>query len=197
MMRQMIQSRIKNNSPDLVVIEDVALQSSAKTVIQLAQLQGAIIGASNVTVDDGNLQINEASLKAATIALLENEKAATKDAAIQAILQKSIDELSSGVISITDYLKGLNTGLDDADSKLDKFQSGFSDITDFGQVELVDKEVFCQIIQCKLLRIYLACFIHLPHTPRRPPDVKSWTTFFTNKFEKSQKNKPYKVFSRF
>ena len=30
-----------------------------------------------------------------------------------------------------------------------------------------------------------------------PPDVKSWTTFFTNKFEKSQKNKPYKVFSRF
>lgn len=44
-MRQMIQSRIKNNHPDLVVIEDVALQSSAKTVIQLAQLQGAIIGA--------------------------------------------------------------------------------------------------------------------------------------------------------
>lgn len=30
-----------------------------------------------------------------------------------------------------------------------------------------------------------------------PPDVKSWTTFFTNKFEKEQKNKPYKVFSRF
>ena len=44
-MRQMIQSRIKTNSPDLVVIEDVALQASAKTVIQLAQLQGAIIGA--------------------------------------------------------------------------------------------------------------------------------------------------------
>jgi Holliday junction resolvasome RuvABC endonuclease subunit len=44
-MRQMIQSRIKNNNPDLVVIEDVALQASAKTVIQLAQLQGAIIGA--------------------------------------------------------------------------------------------------------------------------------------------------------
>lgn len=44
-MRQMIQSRIKNNHPDLVVIEDVALQSSAKTVIQLAQLQGVIIGA--------------------------------------------------------------------------------------------------------------------------------------------------------
>lgn len=43
-MRHMIQSRIKNNNPDLVVIEDVALQSSAKTVIQLAQLQGAIIG---------------------------------------------------------------------------------------------------------------------------------------------------------
>ena len=40
-MRQMIQSRIKNNNPDLVVIEDVALQASAKTVIQLAQLQGA------------------------------------------------------------------------------------------------------------------------------------------------------------
>lgn len=44
MMRQMIQSRIKNNHPDLVVIEDVALQSSPKTLIQLAQLQGAIIG---------------------------------------------------------------------------------------------------------------------------------------------------------
>ena len=43
-MRQMIQSRIKTNNPDLVVIEDVALQASAKTVIQLAQLQGAIIG---------------------------------------------------------------------------------------------------------------------------------------------------------
>ena len=47
-MRQMIQSRIKNNSPDLVVMEDVALQSSAKTVIQLAQLQGAIIGACDI-----------------------------------------------------------------------------------------------------------------------------------------------------
>lgn len=44
MMRQMIQSRIKNNRPDLVVIEDVALQSSPKTLIQLAQLQGAIMG---------------------------------------------------------------------------------------------------------------------------------------------------------
>ena len=48
MMRQMIQSRIKNNLPDLVVIEDVALQRSAKTVIQLAQLQGAIIGACDI-----------------------------------------------------------------------------------------------------------------------------------------------------
>ena len=44
----MIQSRIKNNLPDLVVIEDVALQRSAKTVIQLAQLQGAIIGACDI-----------------------------------------------------------------------------------------------------------------------------------------------------
>lgn len=47
-MRQMIQSRIKNNHPDLVVIEDVALQASAKTVIQLAQLQGAIVGACDI-----------------------------------------------------------------------------------------------------------------------------------------------------
>ena len=47
-MRQMIQSRIKNNNPDLVVMEDVALQSSAKTVIQLARLQGAIIGACDI-----------------------------------------------------------------------------------------------------------------------------------------------------
>lgn len=30
-----------------------------------------------------------------------------------------------------------------------------------------------------------------------PPDVKSWTTFFTNKFEKAQKNKPHKAFNRF
>lgn len=80
--------------------------------------------------ESGDLQINEKSLKKATIALLENEKAATKDAAIQAVLQKSIDDLSSGVITITDYLKGLNTELDDIDSKLDKFQSGFNDITD-------------------------------------------------------------------
>lgn len=80
--------------------------------------------------ESGNLQINEESLKKATIALLENEKAATKDAAIQAVLQKSINNLSSGVISITDYLKGLNTELDDIDSKLDKFQSGFNDIND-------------------------------------------------------------------
>lgn len=47
-MRQMIQIRIKNNHPDLVVIEDVALQASAKTVIQLAQLQGAIVGACDI-----------------------------------------------------------------------------------------------------------------------------------------------------
>ena len=38
---------------------------------------------------------------------------------------------------------------------------------------------------------------HLALIHSWPPDVKSWTTFFTNKFEKSQKNKPYKVFSRF
>lgn len=80
--------------------------------------------------ESGDLQINEESLKNATIALLENEKAATKDVAIKAVLQKSINDLSSGIISITDYLKGLNTELDDIDSKLDKFQSGFSDITD-------------------------------------------------------------------
>ena len=79
--------------------------------------------------ESGNLQINEESLKAATIQLLENEKAATKNVAIQAVLQKSIDDLSNGVISITDFLKGLNTELNDIDAKLDKFQSGFSDIT--------------------------------------------------------------------
>ena len=79
--------------------------------------------------ESGNLQINEESLKAATIQLLENEKAATKNVAIQAVLQKSIDDLSNGVISITDFLKGLDTELNDIDAKLDKFQSGFSDIT--------------------------------------------------------------------
>ena len=30
-----------------------------------------------------------------------------------------------------------------------------------------------------------------------PADVKSWTTFFTNKIEKTKKNKPYKAFSRY
>ena len=34
-------------------------------------------------------------------------------------------------------------------------------------------------------------------TAASPADVKSWTTFFTNKFEKKQKNKPYKAFSRY
>lgn len=33
--------------------------------------------------------------------------------------------------------------------------------------------------------------------PFLPPDVKSWTTFFTNKFEKAHKNKPHKAFNRF
>ena len=38
---------------------------------------------------------------------------------------------------------------------------------------------------------------HLVQVQDTPPDVKSWTTFFTNKFEKAQKNKPYKAFNRF
>lgn len=101
---------------------------NVESVIDLIQEHSEL---KNILYDEnGSLLINEKSLKAATIALLENEKAATKDAAIQAILQKSIDDLSSGIISITDYLKGLNTELDDIDSKLDKFQSGFNDITD-------------------------------------------------------------------
>lgn len=109
--------------------------------------------------ESGNLQINEESLKNATIALLENEKAATKDAAIQAVLQKSINDLSSGVISITDFLKGLNTELDDVDAKLDKFQSGFSDITDIvDEYNLYGK--LTQDSMQKLLRLdpqYLEC----------------------------------------
>lgn len=80
--------------------------------------------------ESGNLQINEESLKEATIALLENEKAATKNVAIQNLLQKSIDALSSGVIKITDYLKGLNTQLDDIKNKTDKFKSGFETINE-------------------------------------------------------------------
>lgn len=80
--------------------------------------------------ESGNLQINEESLKKATIALLENEKAATKNVAIQNLLQKSIDALSSGVIKITDYLKGLNTQLDDIKNKTDKFKSGFETINE-------------------------------------------------------------------
>lgn len=109
--------------------------------------------------ESGTLQINEESLKKATIALLENGKAATKDVAIQAILQKSIDDLSSGVISITDYLKGLNTELDDIDSKLDKFQSGFSDITDIVD-EYNQYGKLTQDSMQKLLRLdpkYLEC----------------------------------------
>lgn len=39
-----IQSRIKENHPDVVVIEDVVLQHSVKTLIELARLQGIIIG---------------------------------------------------------------------------------------------------------------------------------------------------------
>ena len=114
----------------------------------------------NILFDEsGNLQINEESLKNATIALLENEKAATKDAAIQAVLQKSINDLSSGVISITDFLKGLNTELDDIDAKLDKFQSGFSDITDIvDEYNLYGK--LTQDSMQKLLRLdpqYLEC----------------------------------------
>ena len=34
-----IQSRIKENHPDVVVIEDVVLQHSVKTLIELARLQ--------------------------------------------------------------------------------------------------------------------------------------------------------------
>ena len=109
--------------------------------------------------ESGNLQINEVALKKATIALLENEKAATKDVAIQAILQKSIDDLSNGIISITDFLKGLNTELDDIDAKLDKFQSGFNDINDI--VEEYNKYgKLTQDSYQKLLRLdpqYLEC----------------------------------------
>lgn len=109
--------------------------------------------------ESGDLQINEESLKKATIALLENEKAATKDVAIKAVLQKSINDLSSGIISITDYLKGLNTELDDVDAKLDKFQSGFSDITDIvDEYNLYGK--LTQDSMQKLLRLdpqYLEC----------------------------------------
>lgn len=36
---------------------------------------------------------------------------------------------------------------------------------------------------------------HFSRSQSKPADVKSWTTFFTNKFEKKQKNKPYKAFS--
>lgn len=109
--------------------------------------------------ESGDLQINEESLKKATIALLENEKAATKDAAIQAVLQKSINDLSSGIISITDYLKGLNTELDDIDSKLDKFQSGFNDITDIVNEHNLYGKLNQDSLQ-KLLRLdpqYLEC----------------------------------------
>nr|DAG39161.1 MAG TPA: hypothetical protein [Caudoviricetes sp.] len=109
--------------------------------------------------ESGNLQINEVALKKATIALLENEKAATKDVAIQAILQKSIDDLSNGIISITDFLKGLNTELDDIDAKLDKFQGGFNDINDI--VEEYNKYgKLTQDSYQKLLRLdpqYLEC----------------------------------------
>lgn len=80
--------------------------------------------------ENGDISINEESLKKATIALLENEKAATKNVAIQNLLQKSIDALSSGVIKITDYLKGLNAQLDDIKNKTDKFKSGFETINE-------------------------------------------------------------------
>lgn len=40
-----IHNKIKENHPDIVVIEDVALQCSPKVLIDLARLQGIIIGA--------------------------------------------------------------------------------------------------------------------------------------------------------
>jgi crossover junction endodeoxyribonuclease RuvC len=48
MMRQMIQSRIKTNNPDIVVIEDVVIQCSAQTALKLAQLQGAIMAVCDI-----------------------------------------------------------------------------------------------------------------------------------------------------
>ena len=43
----------------------------------------------------------------------------------------------------------------------------------------------------------LSCAVIKESVSLEPADVKSWTTFFTNKFEKKQKNKPYKAFSRY
>ena len=40
-------------------------------------------------------------------------------------------------------------------------------------------------------------FLHKGIRITRAGRCKSWTTFFTNKFEKKQKNKPYKAFSRY
>ena len=61
----------------------------------------------------------------------------------------------------------------------------------------------------RLVRIFRSIFLpwwinlepspdcHFSRCQSMPADVKSWTTFFTNKFEKKQKNKPYKAFSRY
>ena len=49
---------------------------------------------------------------------------------------------------------------------------------------MLSKQASKQASNCMM---YLACFIHLPQTPSKPADVKSWTTFFTNKIEKTPK----------
>mgnify|MGYP004689395013 CR=1 FL=1 len=61
----------------------------------------------------------------------------------------------------------------------------------------------------RLVRIFRSIFLpwwinlepspdcHFSRCQSMPADVKSWTTFFTNKIEKTQKNKSYKAFSRY
>lgn len=62
---------------------------------------------------------------------------------------------------------------------------------------LCSRSQYLTIICSEIFQYFRIGADHFARIHSCPPDVKSWTTFFTNKFEKSQKNKPYKVFSRF
>ena len=61
----------------------------------------------------------------------------------------------------------------------------------------IARSQYLTIICSEIFQYFRIGADHLARIHSCPADVKSWTTFFTNKFEKKQKNKPYKAFSRY
>ena len=83
--------------------------------------------------EDGNLNVDEAKLKKAAIALMQDAVNAANEegnTGLAASLQKKIDGLNDNSLSMTDIWNGFDTELTDANTKLDKFQSTFSDLND-------------------------------------------------------------------